>query len=182
MNLNQSRVHTILDLGCGTGVAGAGWALAQADRPELIGVDQHPWTVEETKWNWRTLGLNGRVRRGDLVKAYARLRRTSRPHLSRGTAIVLAWAVNELGPDDRRTLLPLLLEHAREGASVLVIEPVARRAAPWWDEWAATFGEARGVVEEWPMGIKLEPPFDELDRAAGFRRESLSARSLCIRP
>ncbi len=103
-------------------------------------------------------------------------------HLSKGTAIVLAWAVNELSDDDRRRLLPLLLDHGREGASVLVIEPVARRAAPWWDEWAATFGEARGVVEEWPVGIELEPPFDELDRAAGFRRESLSARSLCIRP
>jgi Methyltransferase small domain len=181
MKLNESRIETIVDLGCGTGVAGAAWALAQAARPALTGVDQHPWAVEETKWNWRTLGLAGRARRGDLVEACVRLRQASRRSSSRGTAIVLAWAVNELSDDARRALLPLLLDLAREGASVLVIEPVARRAAPWWDEWAATFGEARGVAEEWPVGIDLKPPFDELDRAAGFRRESLNARSLSIR-
>jgi hypothetical protein len=181
MKLNESRLDTIVDLGCGTGVAGAAWALAQPGRPRLVGVETHPWAIDEAKWNWRMLGLEGRVRRGDLVDACVRLRPAARRPSPSGTAIVLAWAVNELDDAARGRLLPALLDLARDGASMLVIEPLARRAAPWWDEWAATFGEARGVAEEWPAAIKFQPPFDELDRAAGFRRESLGARSLSIR-
>jgi Methyltransferase small domain len=177
---NAAPLSTIVDLGCGTGVAGAAWALALPGRPSVVGIDQHPWALDEAKWNWRALGIDGRVRRGDLVRSCVQLRQ--RFHRSaRGTGIVLGWAVNELSADERRTLLPALLDIAGAGASVLVIEPIARRAAPWWDEWAATFGEARGVAREWPAAITLMPPFDELDRAAGFRRESLSARSLSIR-
>ena len=150
-------------------------------RPALTGIDVNPWAVTETNWSWRTLGLNGHARRGDLVKATLRLRQVSRRTGPGGTAIVLAWTVNELSLDDRRALLPLLLDLAREGASVLVVEPVARRVTPWWDEWEAAFGEARGVAQEWPMGIELQAPFAQLDRDAGFRRDALGARSLCIR-
>jgi hypothetical protein len=145
-----------------------------------VGVDAHQWAIDEAKWNGRMLGLDGRVRRGDLVGACVRLRQARRSS-SGGTGIVLAWAVNELDDAARDRLLPVLLDLARDGASVLVIEPLARHAAPWWNEWVATFGETRGVAEEWPAAIKFQPPFDELDREAGFRRESLSARSLSIR-
>jgi hypothetical protein len=178
--LNAAPIVSIVDLGCGTGVAGAAWAVALPERPSLAGIDRHPWALDEARWNWRTLGLDGRLRRGDLVRACRqlglRLRRSAR-----GTGIVLGWAVNELGDDERRVLLPAVLDLARAGASVLVIEPIARRAAPWWDEWAAAFGEARGAAQEWPAAVDLAPPFADLARAAGFRRESLSARSLSIR-
>lgn len=187
--LNASRLDTIIDLGCGTGVAGAAWALAQADRPVLAGVDLHPWAIEETKWTWRMFGLEGRVERGDLVQAGVRLRRKLRGS-ARGTGIVLGWSVNELKDEARRTLLPVLLDLARAGASILVIEPMARRVTPWWDEWAATFGEARGVAEEWHASVTFEQSpatgdsslhFANLAWDAGFRYESLSARSLSIR-
>jgi hypothetical protein len=181
MKLNAGPIDTIVDLGCGTGAAGAAWAVALPREPALTGVDVHPWAVQETNWSWRTLGLEGRARRGDVVRSCLRLRQTSRRSSFEGTGIVLAWTVNELSDDARRTLLPALLDLTRDGASVLVIEPIARRVSPWWDEWEATFGEARGIAQEWPISIGLGQPFADLDRDAGFRREAFSARSLAIR-
>jgi hypothetical protein len=185
MALNEAPIDSIVDLGCGTGAAGAAWAVLLPNPPRLTGVDIHPWAVSETNWSWRTLGLHGRARRGEVVGTCLRLReRPGRSPLA-ATGIVLAWTVNELSDDARRTLLPALLDLAREGASVLVIEPIARRVAPWWNEWEATFGEARGIAREWPAGIGLAsgatPSWAELDREAGFEREALGARCLCIR-
>jgi hypothetical protein len=66
-----------------------------------------------------------------------------------------------------------------------VIEPIARRVAPWWDEWEATFGEARGMAREWSVDIGVAngamQSWSELDREAGFEREAPGARCLCIR-
>lgn len=56
----------ILDLGCGTGAAGAAWALACG--AELLGVDRSGWALEEAAWTWKTLGLHGTTRRGDLLE------------------------------------------------------------------------------------------------------------------
>jgi hypothetical protein len=185
MDLNDASVETIVDLGCGTGAAGAAWAVLLPKPAVLTGVDIHPWAVSETNWSWRTLGLEGRARRGDVVRTCVRLRERSRRSSLGGTGIVLAWTVNELSDDARRALLPALLDLAREGASVLVIEPIARRVAPWWDEWEATFGEARGVAREWPACIRVAngatQSWAALDREAGFQREALSARCLCVR-
>lgn len=178
--LSDAPTERIVDLGCGTGAAAAAWAMASARRPIVSGIDIHPWAVAETNWTWRTLNLNGHASRGDLIAACQRLRQARRAPAA-GTSIVLGWAVNELSNDGRRVLLPLLLDLARDGASVLVIEPVARRITPWWDEWAATFGEAGGVSEDLRFAITFTGEFAELDRDAGFRREELSARSLSIK-
>src|ERR1700681_2096063 len=35
--------HTLVDLGCGTGAAGAAWATADDRPPRLLGIDRHPW-------------------------------------------------------------------------------------------------------------------------------------------
>jgi hypothetical protein len=88
--------------------------------------------------------------------------------------------VNEFSDESRRALRPALLDLARQGASVLVVEPIARRAAPWWDDWAATFDQVRGQARRWDWKIDVSPQLAELARDAGFRRESLSVRSLSI--
>src|ERR1700730_15758783 len=36
-------VSTLIDLGCGTGAAGAAWASALTPPPRVVGVDIHPW-------------------------------------------------------------------------------------------------------------------------------------------
>ena len=177
LEFGKLSIDTIVDLGCGTGAAGGAWAMAFSTQPVLIGVDMNPWSVDETNWTWRALGLRGHARRGDLVKTCARLR--ERGH--RSTGIMLAWAVNELDPARRDVLLPLLVELGRGGTAILIIEPAARSVTPWWDRWAAAFAEAQGLAREWHLTVPLPKRLAELDRAAGFRREELSARSLSLR-
>src|SRR5712691_9684615 len=53
------RGTAILDLGCGTGVAGAAWALEAAPQTKLIGVDRNSWVLREAKWNYQHFGLRG---------------------------------------------------------------------------------------------------------------------------
>ena len=181
LRLDKAPIGTIIDLGCGTGVAGAAWAHAMAGAPSLRGIDINPWAVEETNWTWRALGLNGRARRGDVLETCLRMQQTSSRSSPAATGMVLGWTVNELSDESRRTLLPALLDLTRRGASVLIVEPIARRAAPWWDDWAAAFGHARGEARSWDWEIGVSPQLAELARDAGFRRESLSVRSLVIR-
>src|SRR5258706_10978711 len=49
---------TIVDLGCGSGVAGAAWAIESGGHPHVIGIDRHPAAVEEARWTYRQLGLD----------------------------------------------------------------------------------------------------------------------------
>ncbi len=87
---NAPSPKAIVDLGCGTGAAGAAWALASQPSPSVVGIDRHPWAVEEAQWTYQQLGVHGRARQGDVTKAV-----TPR----RGDSIVAAYVLNEL-PDE----------------------------------------------------------------------------------
>ena len=54
---------------CGTGAAGAAWALASPTAPSVIGIDRHPWAVDEANWSYQQLGIHGRC-----VRAMSRRR------------------------------------------------------------------------------------------------------------
>jgi len=56
--------RTIADLGCGTGAAGAAWALEAGGRPRLAATDRDAWAVTEAAWTQRSLGLRGQARAG----------------------------------------------------------------------------------------------------------------------
>src|SRR4051794_38189181 len=58
----------IHDLGCGTGVAAAAWALECDGKPEIAGIDRSAWAVAEANWTYRELGLRGRARAGDVTR------------------------------------------------------------------------------------------------------------------
>lgn len=169
---------TILDLGCGTGVASAAWASASQDAapPSIIGVDQDTWALSEAAWNWRTLGLGGRTRRGNMIDAFAPARERRRKPSS---AIVLGWSVNEIAADDRSRLLAGLLAQP-SGTRILVLEPLATSIVPWWNDWARAFRASGGRADEWKFANALPPPLVALDEAAGFRRETLGARTLWL--
>jgi hypothetical protein len=124
------------------------------------------------------LGLQGRARRGDLVVAAERLADDRRA--AARTGVILGWSINELDDRHRQRLLPALRALASRGVSVLVIEPIARAATPWWDEWLAFTTALGGRAAEWKFDLPLPPTLAALDEAAGFHRQQLAARSLWI--
>jgi hypothetical protein len=168
-------VDRLFDLGCGTGAASAAWALDLPRAPKLVGVDASGWAVGEARWTWRALRLDGRPHRGDLVLAAERALRTSPAGRA---ALLFAWSVNELDREARRRLLEALKRDAVQTVTVLIIEPLAHRATPWWDEWREALQSPLLRADEWKFDVELPPALARIDRAAGFRRAGLSARTL----
>lgn len=204
-----TQVTRLLDLGCGSGASGAGWALA-CDRPiDVTGVDRHPWAVEEARQTFRELGLRGTFRVDDLTRVLTeragrnhgpgrshgpggRLgqssavpprtsQKPSRLGALKGQAILTAFAINELSDAAQRTqVLSHLLDHANAGGHCLVVEPLAGRVAPWWKEWQRAFESSGGRANEWRVRTALPSIVEKLDRAAGLDHRELTARSLAI--
>ncbi len=163
---------TIVDLGCGTGAAGAAWARACEARPEVTGTDRHPWAADEARATYRAFHLRGRAQVGDLVRA----------RWPERSAIVAAYAVNELPPPGRDALLPRLLSHVERGGALLIVEPVAGQAAPWWASWRAALETAGGRADMWRLATALPRIVQKLDRAAGLDHRELTARTLFVAP
>jgi hypothetical protein len=170
-NLGPNGIGRVLDLGCGTGAAGAGWALEAGSVP-ITGFDLNPWAVSEASWTYRMFGLRGNARRSDVGRLRLRA--------ERGTGIIAAYTVNELKPDARTLLLPQLIEAGRRGARMLIVEPIARRASPWWEEWQQAFEQAGGRADEWRFPAALPARQSQLARAAGLDPKELTARSLYL--
>lgn len=158
-------VQRVVDLGCGTGSAGAAFALEAGARVD--GFDRNPWAVTEANWTYQTLGLQGRATIGSI-------QRTKLP-TGRGTAILLAYAINELPDADRDSLLPRIVEAREHGVRLLIIEPIARRMNRWWEGWRAAL-DARH--DEWRFRIALPARQRSLAKAAGLDPQELTARSL----
>lgn len=173
-------VTHLTDLGCGTGVASAAWALTMPAPVLITGIDIDAWSLDEAAWNWRGLGLTGRTSRGDMLRGISTPPRHTRKARGDAEGIVLGWSINELSSGSRAQLLAALLARIQGGASLLVLEPLARAAAPWWDEWADTMIAAGGRADEWKLDAALPPRLQELDRAAGFRRDALGVRTLFV--
>jgi SAM-dependent methyltransferase len=162
---------TIVDLGCGTGAAGAAWALASQPTPALAGIDRHPWAVEEAQWTYQQLGIRGRARQGDVTKM---------PAPRHGDSIVAAYLLNELPDAARLKVESRLIEAAAHGGQVLIIEPISRAVAPWWDDLAARLTGVGGRSDEWRLPIELPPLLEKFDRAAGLNHRELTFRSLFV--
>jgi hypothetical protein len=179
LELITSRARTeIVDLGCGTGVCAA--AMAQGrDAVTVVGVDEQRWALDEARWNWRQLDVKGRALQKDLVTAAEELARPERRSASPAARLaVLGWSANELEASARARLLEALVAWRDSGHGVLVIEPIARHAAPWWPEWVAALDSPTTRDDEWTLPVELPERLRALDEAAGFDREALKARSL----
>ena len=173
LEAGQPAPTRILDLGCGTGVAGAAWALEAGGTPLLEGVDRNAWAVQEARWTLGALGVRARIHQGFADRARVP---------GAGGAIVAAFALNEMEDADRERLLERMMRAARNRTRVLVVEPLARRAAPWWSEWAHTFRGIGGRENTWRFPVSLPEPLVLLDRAAGLDHRELTGRSLWLAP
>lgn len=162
------RPGRIIDLGCGTGVAGAAWSMEENGQPPITAYDISDWAVRESRWNFRLLGLRGMAKR----------RHVSEVALDDDSAIIAAFAINELSPDEREIMRKKLAGAARRGAPVVIVEPIARRPVPWWEDWASTFTPLEGLAEKWRFDVALPETLRLLDKAAGLRHETLTARSI----
>ena len=156
---------TVVDLGCGTGVAGAAVATAATAPLAVLGIDTHPWTLDEARFTYKTFGLRFDVRRGHAA-------RTRFP--SDTSFIIAAFVVNELNDADRREMIRRLKAAA---TSVLIIEPISNRVSPWWQEWVDELG---AQTHEWKVRVEMPPIVKRLAKAAGLRPDVLTARSLLV--
>ena len=163
-------LHTIVDLGCGTGVGGAAWALACAAQPRVQGIDRSAWAAGEANWTYAHFDVRGTARTADITK-------TALP-ASGDSAILLAYVVNELETPARSTLLAKLVDAIRRGTRVLVVESIARRDKPWWLEWSRVL-EAEGAHgEEWRFDADVPASVRERARRAGLTLKALTARTI----
>jgi SAM-dependent methyltransferase len=164
-------IRDVLDLGCGTGAAGAAWGI-ETGAETVKGYDRHPWAVTEASWTYRHFRLHGRAIQRDIAR--------TRINVAPVTAIVVAYAINELSPEVRSTVLQELLDAHGRGARILVIEPIARRLSPWWDAWRASFQQSGGRADDWRFALELPPTQRTFARAAGLNPRELTARSLWL--
>jgi SAM-dependent methyltransferase len=165
----SARTSAIVDLGCGTGAAGA--ACAGSSSAHLVGIDRHPWALAEAEWTYALFGLKARTRRGDIAAV-------EWPAAGEPATFVAAFTLNELADAERDAVMQRLLARSRRGDSVLVVEPLAGSVAPWWNRWRDEFERAGGRGGEWRFRIQLPAIVSKLDRAAGLNHRELTGRSL----
>jgi hypothetical protein len=170
--LGARPLRRIVDLGCGTGVAGAAWA-TWIDRPlaAVTAIDRHPWALDEARWTYGQFGITAAVKRGTLDKL---------PVTDGRSGVIAGWVLNEMPADSREALESSLIRAGRNGASVLILEPLSRAIAPWWDTTASLVCAAGGRADEWRFPIDLPPLQRLLDRAAGLRHQELTVRTLSM--
>jgi SAM-dependent methyltransferase len=164
-----SGAPALIDLGCGTGAAGAAWATACTMVPRVTGVDRSPWALAEATRTYRHFMLRGQVRRADIAAV---------PLPSRRAFFLAAFALNELPDESRDLLLRRLFGRVRQGDRVLVVEPLAGSAAPWWNRWREPFQMIGGQSDEWRFRAELPAMVAKLDRAAGLDHREITGRSL----
>jgi hypothetical protein len=167
------RGTTVVDLGCGTGSSGAAWAGSAAGSTPVVAIDRHPWALSEAARTYRHFNIPVRSRQADF---------TSADWPGTRAAFLAAYAVNEVTDPARDRLLARLLERAGGGDAVLIVEPLARSATPWWREWQQAFAEVGGRAAEWRFRADLPDVVARLDRAAGLDHRELKARTLWIPP
>ena len=170
----RAPVARITEIGCLTGAASAGLALALDRPPRLIGLEPSPWCVAETRLTWRALGLDGQVRRESVT---GRL-----PTGGASDLYCLAWLAGLVDPATRRSLLKSLLARRRRGAGLLILEPRTSQPDAWWREWSAELG-AWDVREE-TVRVAIDRPHlvRDMDKAAREDHQVIAARVLSCPP
>ena len=164
-------VSHLIDLGCGTGAAGAAWAGAGSTRAQVTGIDRHPWAVQEAARTYAAFGLKARAVCAPLERASLTAGARER------SSFLAAFVMNELREAERDQMLERLV---KSGHRVLIVEPIATGVTPWWPAWKSRFGAAGGRADEWRFKTDLPAIVEKLDRACGMNHRELTARTLYL--
>ena len=170
LNASIPQKIPLVDLGCGTGPAGAAWATETGRSTTIQGVDVNSWALEECRWNYRQLGIHGATRKVEL----------KRFRLPTGTAVIAAFTINELDVENRARFLREFLGIRQSGLPVLVVEPIARKLTEWWNDWTTEIVSAGGRADEWRFHVPLPERLALMDRAAGLDHREITGRSLWL--
>jgi hypothetical protein len=174
LGVAAAELPRLLDLGCGSGAAGAAVGGLFERRPFVIGIDRQGWPLQEAAHTYHHFGLRHRLVRGDI--------RSPRVTVGPGTLILAAYALNEVDNKGRPTLLEWFRSAASAGASLLVVEPIAKGVTPWWREWSSALRPLGAREDEWRLTDPLPYPLRQMDRAAGLDHSVRKARTLWISP
>jgi hypothetical protein len=160
---------TILDLGCGTGVCSTAWALCSADPTSVVAADRSSFALHEARWTYRMLGIQAETHRS-IMETLETIRRPD--------GIVIGWTLNELDDERRDRIAARILPWVARGSRLLVIEPVSRSVAPWWEVWVKRFPPGRCTVLEKKLRLSLPPKIALLARSAGLSTDATVVRVL----
>jgi SAM-dependent methyltransferase len=160
----------VLDLGAGTGAVGAALSLATDGAAPVLALDRAGWALGEARRTFAALGVAGRTRRAELPAGM--------PSVRRGDLVAAGFVLNECRPEVRERLVSLLARALGDGARVLVLEPLAHGAAPWWDGVAAALAPAGARAELMKFSIERPDWIERLDDAAGLDHREIGARVL----
>ena len=169
--------------GCGTGAAGAAWAVA-AGAPAIRGFDRHPWAVDEANLDLSSVSVatasapQATSRRLTCLGSErdASRRRRGRHGRSSPPTPRTSW--------HRRAATrcwPRCSTRTRRGARILVVEPIARRSLPWWSRVGRPPSSA--LADAPTNGVfrrTCRNCHGQLARAAGLDPRELTARSLFL--
>ncbi|MBP6702134.1 MAG: methyltransferase [Vicinamibacteria bacterium] len=167
-----SGKSTILDLGCGTGVCGAAWALDSDGSTLVVGADRSSFALHEARWTYQTLRIKGETSRS-ITETLESIRRPE--------GVVIGWTLNELDDEKRDVIAAKILPWVARGTRLLVVEPISKRVTPWWDAWAGRFPASQCSVMEKRLRLALPQKVALLARSAGLGTDETALRILVAR-
>jgi len=170
LQIENRGAGAVVDLGCGTGAAGAALAVATS-ATRVIGIDRSQWALDEARSTYREFGLTSTLRRGDVT-----MRRVP---ADRAT-IVAAYVLNEIPDKQREDLLSQLIARPGRGDRVLIVEPIAVTVSPWWGRWEEKVRAVGGRADVWRFPAELPAMVAKLDRAAGLNHRELTGRTFWL--
>lgn len=168
LEIENEAGNSIIDLGCGTGVGGAAWAV-RSPGCRVRGYDLSAWAVSEANRVYKVLGVPGVAKRGDASRVKLDAER-----------VIAAYTVNELDPDGRIALREAMIAARQRGTRTLIVEPIAKRIAPWWSGWSESLLEAGARVDEWRFDWRRPELVARFDKAARLDHRELTARTLWL--
>ena len=136
----------------------------------MLALDRSAWALGEARRSFAALGVAGRTRRVELPAGV--------PPARPGDLLCAGWTLNECRPELRARIVAQLTRALDKGARVIVLEPLARGAAPWWDDLAAELAPRGFSSELHKYSIERPDWIERLDRAAGLDHREVGARVL----